>query len=811
MLIHNFRFSVRHLLKQKTNSAIHILGLTLAITVCLLIGLFVQFQLGFDSYHHSTERIYRINSVFRESEIDFHLYATPLPLAQAIRGLVAGIEKVALTRALFETTIEVSPQKILKQNHILAVEPDFLNIFDIDILQGDGHQILAKPHHALISESTAKKLFGDDEPIGKTIKLKNKFLITVGGIFRDPPSNTSLPASMLISYLDNDVLLENGDTWFFGDFTWVKLQASTYIRIQENADIQNITTQLKKLSEQNINSSPTLSEKIKGTFEVQPLREIHFDTEHFGGGPWVSAINRSWLWFFVGIGGVVLLLACVNFLNLSTARAFTRAKEVGIRKSIGAKNNQLVVQFLMDAFVIITIAAGLAILIASLSIDRVNTIVGAQIPWQRVWSIKTIALLAGGIIIISLLTGIYPAWFISRFNPIATLKSNFVSGKSSGAWLRKSLVTVQFVLSTILIIAVLVIAAQVNYIHEKDLGFEKDNIVTVAVEDASKAQNLLQGLHQLSGVKDVSLSRTAPISNDHWWNSISQSATSEQRYSVCAIHADERFFSFYNLKLLSGRIPQPSEFIPESLQTESGTTKVVVNEDLLAKLNLGSPSEAIGKHFWWGSNAEITGVVSNFHTEPLMFGVSPTLITQGLSLYQQVNIKIEKGSNFAQTIEAIEREWKKHFPESVFEVKFLDQQIKHFYQLTERIYSLFKVFALMAILISCLGLWGLVSYVATQRTKEISIRKVFGASVQSLLLLLSRDFIITIGVAFLLASPLGYLLMRKLLTNFAYRVDIGWDVFAVAVLCLALVSMATLGFQIVRTATTNPSSTLKNE
>ncbi len=811
MIISNLRFTVRHLLRQKVNSGLHVIGLTLGMSVFLLIGLFVHYESSFDSYHTKADRIYRVNSSFLDGGIKIDLYATPTPLAETIRREVTGIEKVSLTRAHFKTVVEINPQKLFKQEHVLVVEPEFLDVFDIDVLQGDARKALATPYQALLTESIAEKFYGKEDPIGKTFKYKSKFIITVAGVIRDMPPNTNLPSSMLISYVDNAEFLDNGDMWYFGDFAWTKISASTYIVLNENINPKDVERQLQKIANKNINSAPSLNKKIKANFEIQPLQKIHFDKDRFGGGPWVRAISRSWLWFFIGIGVIVLVLACINFLNLSTAQAFTRGKEIGIRKSIGAQRSQVIIQFLGEAGILVFISALLAIAIAYVSLHAVNNLLEKGITLQPLQSPVTIAVLFAGLLLTILFAGIYPAWVIAKFNPVVTLKSNSTGGGVQGSsLLRKILVVTQFVVSSVLFIAVLLIAQQARYVHDKDLGFEKDNIINVEILNAKKAQEFANGLQQIASVKDASLSRSSPISDDHWWNMISQTENGESQ-PVCAIYGDDRFYSFYGLQLLSGRIPQQAEYVPDSLRDSQYVNKVVVNEELLRKLALGSPMDAIGKHFWWGIDTEIIGVVKDFNTEPLSYGISSTLITQDPIVYAQANIKIEKGSNLAETMAAIELAWKRSFPEGVFEIKFLDSQIDNFYKLEMKLYTLFKIFAALAISISCLGLWGLVAFTAQQRTKEIGIRKVLGASVNAIVMLLSKDFLVIVSIAFAIATPLSYYLMKELLSNFAYHVDISWQVFVFTGMILLLITMLTISFQIIRAALTSPVESLKSE
>lgn len=811
MLIANFHFTWRHLRRQKLTTAIHIIGLTLGITVCLLIALFIDHQTSFDSYHKNASRIFRVNSIFNEGGINMNMYATPLPMAQAIRDNITGVERSAMARSLFKTVVEATPGNLFKEDRILIAEQDYLDIFDVAIIKGDGIKALALPFQAILSESTARKFFGADNPIGKAIKLESKFEFTVAAVMQDAPSNTSLPASILLSHTEGSELIGHGDTWYFGGFPWVKLQASTFILLQPGTESEKVKEQLARLANNRINADPTLSEKIRGTFELQSLRDIHFDVERFGGGPWVSAMNKSWLWFFTGIGFMVLVLACVNFLNLSTAKAAIRAREVGIRKSIGAQRRQLIVQFLSEALLLVLIATLLSLVVVSGSMNFLGDLLGKGVTIQTIFSPESVVWLFISIISIALLAGAYPAFIISRFNPVATLKSNFaVSSTRGGALLRKSLVAVQFVISGVLLVSVLTISEQVKFMHNKPLGLEKDNILSLEVPEIKKGPVLAEGLLRVAGVKQVSLSRSSPISLDHWWNSISQTASTDKRFSVCAIYGDDKFYSFYGLKLLSGRTPVASDFVPDSLRKETTVYKVVVNEKLLADLELGNPDEAIGKQFWWGGPAEIVGVLADFNTEPLRWTISPTIITQDPNLFGQVNIKLNNG-NYSQALAAVEETWKKFFPDKVFEATFLDNQINNFYQQEDNIYKLFKIFSLLAISISCLGLWGLVVFITQLRTREIGIRKVMGAPIKAIAWILSKDFFTTICIAFLVAAPLAFFLMDWLLAKVAYRIDMDLGIFLSAAIMIITAVIATISAQVIRAAKANPVNALKSE
>jgi putative ABC transport system permease protein len=809
--LNNLLFSLRHLRRQKLNSLLHVIGLALGMSVCILIGLFIQHELSFDGYHREADRIYRVNSVWAEAGKQFNLYATPPPLAEAVRNEISGIETVASVRPQFKAMIEINPQKIFKQDHVLVVEPTFLDIFNIEIVSGDANKALLTPYQAIVTETIATKYFDNMDAIGKTFKYRDKFIITIGGIMRDLPSNTSLPASILLSYVPNEEFLDHGDTWYFGDIAWTKLAAVTYIVLDENTDPKNVWTQLNQIADKNINSAPTLDKAIHGSFEIQPLHSIHFDTKRFGGGPWVAPIDYSWLWFFACIGLIVLTLACINFLNLSTAQAFIRAREVGIRKSIGAKRSQLIGQFMGEAFIITGISGLIAITVVQLSLSPLNDLLEKEITFTPLQSPELIMGLLLFVVFTALSAGLYPAWITSKFNPVVVLKSNSSgTGIQELSWLRRGLVVLQFTISTGLFMAVLLIAQQVNFMRNNDLGFETENIINVELGDQNKRQAFSNELKQVRGVKDISFARSSPISNDHWWNTISKTENAD-RQSVCAIYGDDHFYDVYGLKLLSGHIPQEAGNNAIVDSVKKSVTRVVVNERLLEALDLGSPEEAVGKLFWWGGDTEIAGVVADFNTEPLKYAITPTLIMQDREVYSHASIRLESNERVSETLAQIERVWKKHFADDIYEFQFLDNQIDSFYKTEARLYALFKIFAGLAIFISCLGLWGLVTFVLQQRTKEIGIRKVLGASLNAILWLLSKDFFLLILMAFAVASPVTYYFISNWLQNFAFRIDIGWETFVMAGIFLFAVASLTISVQTIKASVTNPVNSLRSE
>lgn len=799
MIINNIQFSLRHLGRQKINTFIHVFGLTLGICACLLISLFIHHELSFDSYHPEAKQTYRINSVWKESEKQFNLYATPIVLAQALRNEVSGLKHVSQVLPQFKSVIEVSEDRHFKQEHVLIADPEFLDIFNVDIITGNGRDALTKPYQAILSEETALKLFGSDYPVGKTFRYRNEFDITVAALMRDLPSNTSLPAAILLSYVDDEKFLNNGDTWYFGDFSWTKLQASTFVVLDDNTSLSNIEEQLISIANKNINTSSELDKSLHGGFEIQPLLDIHLDDARFGGGPWVKSTSPSWLWLFGFIGVIVLVLACINFINLSVAQAITRAKEVCVRKFMGAKKIQLITQFLIETW-LLTLAAGvLAMLTASLLIRPINFALDLNLDLQFLQSPVLIISFLVGLPLLGFLAGLQPSLVIARFKPSELIKS----GKNSTAWIQQGLVVAQFAISATLAIAVLLIARQVSYMHNKNLGLITDNVLQVPLANEESTNAFVNQINSIAGVKEVSLSRSAPISDDHWWNTISKDEVSE-RQSVCAIYGDENFFSVYGLHLMQGRIPLPSA-IDDTL-----ISKVVVNEKLLEALNLGSAQDAVGKQFWWGGPTEITGVVANFNNEPLQYTISPVLIIHDPTVYSQANIRLEPLQN-ANALSEIERAWIQHFPDGVYESKFLNEDIDSFYKRESNFYSLLLTFAALAICISCMGLWGMASFVTLRRVKEVSIRKVLGANVSNILFLFLRQFLKPVVLAGVIALPLGWYAANSILSNYAYQVSITWDLFIIPIIILITISIVTVSTQTIKASLTNPTNNLRSE
>jgi putative ABC transport system permease protein len=816
-MIHNLKIVFRHLSRQKLNTSLHIIGLTLGLSVCLIIVLFIRYELSFDAYHENANRTYRVISKWTEGngEVNTH-YSTPFPLANAIRTEMSGVERVSFAHPPYVKIVEISSEKKFIDERILAVEADYPEILTIETLKGDLYKTLRTPYQAAITESTAKRFFGNEDPIGKTfsLKIRENFEFTIGALIRDFPGNTHLPASILVSHSYNENFLKpNLNGWTYVSGTETLLVAS------KDADLSVLSAQLKSIADQHINGNRKGDREGRSDFELQPMNDIHFNTSLAGGGGWVQAISISWLWFFAIIGSAVLILACINFINLSTAQAITRAKEVGVRKSVGAGRFNLIVQFLYEAWILTIISGILALAIAQLVLPSINTLLDKTILFELTNSPLLLSALLGATVLIGLLAGMYPAWFISKYNPSITLKAgSTTSGDHGSAWLRKSLVVAQFSISIGLLIALLVIAEQVNYLRSKNLGFNKDNIINVGIEPRTNKQGLFRNeLEKNSQIKDVSFATATPSSQSHWGTIMNRVGREDpSRKSVTLIFGDDRFCKMYDLQLLAGRFLEASDtnYVARSVAEKDQIMKAVVNEQLIRELEFKSNEAAIGERIWigWNSgNVEIVGIVRDFNTGSLHDAIKPALITPSPRDYEQAGIKIEANSDLPETLAAIEAAWKSAYPEGIFSYKFLDEQIDAFYKAEERLFTLFKIFSGLAMFISCLGLWGLATFAAQSRTKEIGIRKVLGASVNRIVILLSKDFLLLVLAAMIIATPLAWYGMNQWLQNYAFRIDVSLRVIGFTGIIAVLIAIITVSSQAIKAALSNPVESLKNE
>ena len=792
----------RNFKRNKSYAIINVLGLTVGIAASLLIFLVIQYETSFDNFHKKKDKIYRIATEFHTQDGVGYSDGVSFPVAAAMRIDFPQIKEVAaIFRNGDQVTIEQGDRQLkkLREDNFYYAEPEFFKMFDFEWLAGSPENSLKDPHSAALTQATAEKFFGDwRSAIGKTFKYGNKTLYKVTGILKNIPSNTDFPLSVVVGYsaLENTYIKNNLNDWvstFGGAYTFVVLPAAL--------SPSHLDEQLKGFAKKH---KP--AEYAKDAFVTQPLSEIHFDDRfgNFRGHTFSHSLIKA----LAFIGLFLILIACVNFINLATAQAVNRSREVGVRKVLGSSRRQLAFQFLGETVFITITAVVLAVLVAEITLPLLNKLLETKMTMSLIfnpWLVLFILILT---ISVTILSGLYPAIILSGFNPITALKSKITSKMVGGISMRRVLVVLQFAIAQILIIGMLIVVSQMNFFRNASLGFDKAAIINVPMPGDSlsktKVDYMRNRLLANNNILNASFSFGSPSSDGNWNSDFKfDHATKSTNFSANLKWADTGYFKTYNLQFVAGRPYYASDTVRE----------FVVNETLLRKLGINDPQAAIGKeiNFWDGNKAaRIVGVIRDFNSYSLREPMAPVVLSTWKDVYQTINIKIKPGTEKA-VLPFIEKLWSENFPDYVYDYKFLDDTIASFYKQENQLSILYKIFAAIAIFISCLGLYGLVSFMAVQRTKEVGIRKVLGASARHIVYLMSKEFTLLIIIAFAISAPVAYYIMHKWLQNYTYRIPLSASIFLLAIVGSIIIAWITVGQRAIKSALANPVKSLRTE
>ncbi|HRK53422.1 MAG TPA: ABC transporter permease [Cyclobacteriaceae bacterium] len=794
MLKNYFIITIRNIKRNLSYSAINVFGLALGITCSMVLFLMITFYLSFDNYHDNKDRIYRIVTSSENNGREDFFAGVPAPLPGALASDITGIQHVLFTsgdnNALF-TIIDNGAPKIFEQENGLAYsDSTYFTFFNRAFIMGDYKTALQQPNQIILSEKTAKKFFGEVNPMGQLIKLNNKTELKVTGIIEDHPDNTTFPFEILISYLtiQKDKEESGWNSVYSDDQCFVMLEAGTppdAINNQFPAFVKKYETQREERS-------------LKRW--LQPLQEINYDSR-FGNYRYTTVSKTSIL--AMGVVALFLLItACINFINLSTAVAVKRSKEVGIRKVLGSQRLQLMGQYLAETGMITLVALLISVGLSELALIQLNAFLDINLHVDFT-DLRLITFLIGVWAVVSLASGFYPALLLSGFSPALALKNKITNRSTGGFALRRSLVVFQFVISQLLIVGTVILLAQMNFLESKDLGFSKDAVINVPIPNNAPLNNkkvLKSELLRMGGVERVSLCNTAPSSG-----SVSMTAYTiegiEGNHLTQVKLTDEDYIDLFKIELLAGN----------NLMGLDSANSCLVNEKLLKSLGLEKPEEIIGRVISiWGMNLPVAGVVKDFHTISLEREIDPTILFNRVDSYRTAAIKL-KGGSVKETLGEVERAWAAQYPDFLFSYEFLDNEIKEFYESEQKMSTLLILFSVIAITIGCLGLYGLISFMANEKEKEIGVRKVLGASTGNILIIFSKEFIILILVAFAIASPLAAYIMGQWLDNFAYRVPLTSLMFVTGIGITIIIAFVTVGFRSIRAALANPINALRNE
>lgn len=796
----------RNLVRNKSYAAINITGLAIGIAACLLIFLIVTFETSFDNFHTKKDQIYRVISTVPASNGGGFISGVPVPVADGLRAeypQLKGVVNIFQSGGSHFTISDKSNNsKKFKEDFTFFVDPQFFDMFDFAWLAGDKKTALNEPNTVVLTQDEAEKFFGDwHSAIGKTIKFETNNNLKVTGILKNMPANTDFPLKVVISFATQKL---KGFFYAVHKTDWVSISGQYYCfillppNISKQAFDRNLAAFVKK-------HKP--AEYVSQSLVLQPLTNMHYDTTVGAFNPVVY--SRQLINIISLIGLFLLIIACVNFINLATAQAVNRSKEVGIRKVLGSNRKQLIIQFIAETLIIAICAFVLAISIVFVTLPFLNDLLNIQISKSLLYTPVVILFIAGLLIGVTLLAGFYPAIVLSGFNPITALKNKISSSNISGVSLRRGLVVFQFCIAQVLVIGTLVIINQMDYFKNHSLGFAKDAVINVPIPDDSLSQTKITALRnqllQQPGVTDVSYSFASPSDNIGWGSDFRYNNSPRKTdFSANLKWADNEYFKLYKLQFVAGRPYTKTDTIHE----------YVVNETLLKKLGVTNPKDAIGKYIalWDDKNktAPIVGVVKDYNVSSLKESIPAVLMASWKDTYRLANIKIAP-VNVTQTLASVQKLWNNVFPDNIYEYQFLDNKIESFYKSEDQLSALYKIFAAIAIFISCLGLYGLISFMAVQRTKEVGIRKVLGASIRNIVYLFSKEFTLLIIVAFAISAPLGWYFMNKWLENFTYRIPIGPGIFMLAIAVSVTIAWLTVGYKAIGAALANPVKSLRSE
>ena len=793
------KIALRNLQSHKGHSFINIIGLAIGMACCILILLWVQDELSSDRFHEKTKHLYRVEQDYNYSGELYHVNVTPHPMAPALKEEIPEI--VDATRYVWTDGVLLRyGEKTFFEDGVRVVDPSFLQMFTFQLIKGDKNIALKEPFSLVISEEMAEKYFGDEEPIGKTILVNNQYDFTVTGVMKNMPDNSYLKFDLLMPY---DYLLKTGRT----NPSWSGNSILTFVQLHEHAAISEVNEKISVVHHKHSAATIQDAEELKRFSEsprvecsVMSYTQIRLHA-YFGYGRPMGDIQYVYIFSIIAI--FVLLIACINFMNLATARSANRAQEIGMRKVVGASRHSIIRQFLGESILLTLIALVFAIMIVSLLLPTFNKISGKALSSNVLgnWQILV------GMFVISLVTGIiagsYPAIFLSAFKPAKVLKGALKSGTKSSA-LRRMLVVVQFSLSIFLIIGTGIVYNQVQFMRSKKLGYDKEHLLYIPMRGEisnyyAALKNKLKNNSRILGV-------TASFDNPSNLGSNSSGADwdgkdPQQELTIGFNFVDFDFIETMKIELAEGR--------SFSREFATDTTEAFLVNEQVVKL-MGEES-AVGKRFtFMGRQGKIVGVMKNFHYQSIREIIEPMAMMIAPRNTSVILIRISP-QDIAGAMDFIEATWKKVIPNYPFEYTFLDEDFDDMYHAEQRMEALLKYFSIFAIFIACLGLFGLASFTAEQRRKELGIRKVLGASVPEIMMLLSKEFTRWVLVANLIAWPMAYIIMNRWLQSFAYRTNVEIGTYFLAMTIAFAVAMMTVSYHSIKAALANPVESLRYE
>ncbi len=822
MLKSYFTIALRNFKRNKIFSLINVSGLAIGISAALVIYLIVQFEFSFEQFRKDKDRIYRVVSDMTfPGDVKFRNSGVPMPMPKAVRSDLTGIEKATHFVTVYDMKVAIpftgnqSPAEFKKQTQIIYADEFYFSMFEYEWVAGAKQSALKDPFQVVLTEERAKTYFGNlaaNDILGRTIIYDDSIKITVAGIVKEPEEKAT--DFRFKEFISMSTVTSAGLMDHFGGTEWGSINSASqlFVKLKEGTRAEQVDKQFAGLLHKY--NKPKEGDTDDTKNHLQALASIHFDNDYDAFDQRLG--HKPTLYGLLAVALFLLLLGCINFINLTTAQSTQRAKEIGIRKTLGSNKKALIIQFLTETLLLTLLATALSIAITPWLLKIFGDFIPPEITFSSLNQPHVWLFLAALILLMTVFSGFYPALVLTKFRPVTVLRNQLGANTahSRKAWLRKTLTITQFVIAQFLVIATLVVSKQVNYSLNKELGYKKDAIVYFSTprnifseKEDNRRFALINKMKPLPGIEKLSLASNSPAHEGASSTTMKvNNGKKEIELMVETINADPDYFDIYKMKITAGRFPEQSDTLREYL----------INESYAKSLGFSNPADAIGVVVKRGEKiVPIVGVLADFHTKSTHEAIKPLAYSSvgksSYTIHMALKPQGEQPGQWKETLGMVEKEFKQLFPEEDIQFNFFDQTIAKFYQREQNISRLLTWSSGLCIFISCLGLMGLVIYTTTQRTKEIGVRKVLGASVVQLVSLLSKDLVSLVLVAFIIATPLAWLAMNKWLQDFVYRTQISWWVFAACGIGMLVIAIVVLGIRTVKVAMANPVSSLRTE
>ncbi|WP_121355038.1 ABC transporter permease [Flavisolibacter nicotianae] len=794
MLRNYFKIALRHLQKNKLYALVNIFGLSIGIASCLLIGLYIWHELSFDRFHKNADRIARVTWQYNFGDAENKTATTGTRVGPDFQRHFPEVE--AYVRLLKYPRVVRYENAMFDEKAFLYADSAFFSLFSFPLLKGDPKTVLAGPDKVVITASAAKKYFGNEDPVGKTVNVGGTKDFVVTGVAKDAPAASQIRFDFVGTFSSLGAAKEE---------KWNEANYVTYLLLQDEKSVPVLQNKIDAYIRNIAKNEMQLTGPQYMAYHLEPLTRVHLHSELDGFEP---NNNILYIYIMAAVAVLILLIACVNYTNLSTAQSARRSAEISMRKVMGAGRGQVFRQFIIESFLLTLLAVVLALLLSALFLPAFNRLAGKEFDTDILFGPVTLIVLLLAAVVIAFAAGAYPALVLSGSRLISTLKGGFAF--TGSATLRKSLIVFQFVISIFLIIATIIILQQLSFIRNKDLGYNKEQVVVLPVDRtiSEHYDELKKALATSLGVVSVGGAYEAPTHID-WSDGIT--TKDGKKITVNALPVDEDFTRTLGLKIIAGEDYSQTDVL--QFDTSNGGNNLrysfMVNESALKQLGW-TPEEAIGKTITKGNDGVIKAVVKDFHFRSMHEPINPLLIFYDKRIASSLFVKLS-GSNVSATLQNLEKTWKERISHRPFEYHFLDEEYAELYKAEQRTAGVFTGFSSLAILLACLGLFALTAFTMVQRTKEIGIRKVLGATLADILALVAKDFLLLVILALLIAAPLAFFTASKWLDSFSYKVDLHWWVFAGAGVVTILIAFFTISLQAIKTALANPVKNLRTQ